>query len=94
MGEARRRMLAGQSPINGKVQQFVINVEGKEPIPCSCGCVYFRGAAKLYKISAIESPTGQEMVVEQVVALCIACGKEAVRGEQSGKDEGQKDTGL
>lgn len=40
---------------------------------CSCGCKYFMSAIKAYHISALISPTGQDMIAQQPVLICIEC---------------------
>jgi len=40
---------------------------------CSCGCKYFIPVQTVFTISALVSPTGQELVVNQPVLLCTEC---------------------
>lgn len=40
---------------------------------CSCGCECFIQAVKAYHISALISPTGQEMMAQQPVLVCMEC---------------------
>jgi len=40
---------------------------------CMCGCKYFIQAITVYTISALVSPTGQEMMAQLPVLLCRKC---------------------
>ena len=40
-----------------------------------CGCEFFIPVIKLYTISALVSPTGQELTAQQPVLICQKCGK-------------------
>ena len=39
----------------------------------ACGCKFFRLVMTVYKISALVSPTGQELVIQQPVLICTKC---------------------
>jgi len=47
---------------------------------CSCGGSTFSPAIQIYKVSAIISPTGQELIANQQVLVCTKCG--ATFGEE------------
>lgn len=40
-----------------------------------CGCEFFIPAVKVYTLSALLSPTGQELTAQQPVLLCKNCGE-------------------
>lgn len=63
-----------------KPQQVTFNVEGEEPERCVCGCAYFTPAVMVYKVSALVSPTGQELIAQRPVLLCMEC--RAVLGQK------------
>ena len=42
---------------------------------CRCGCRYFIPAVMVYKVSALISPTGQELIANQQVVVCLECHK-------------------
>lgn len=41
---------------------------------CSCGSTTFSPAMQIYKVSALISPTGQELIANQQVVVCTKCG--------------------
>jgi hypothetical protein len=42
---------------------------------CDCGCKHFIPGVKLYTVSAIISPTGQELLAQQPALVCMSCHK-------------------
>jgi hypothetical protein len=42
---------------------------------CECGNSTFSPAIQVYKVSAILSPTGQELIARQEVVICSKCSK-------------------
>jgi hypothetical protein len=38
-----------------------------------CGCKYFIPVIALYTVSALVSPTGQELAAQQPVLVCLEC---------------------
>ena len=40
---------------------------------CPCGSKYFIPAVSVYKVSALISPTGQELIANQQVVVCLKC---------------------
>jgi hypothetical protein len=40
-----------------------------------CGCKFFQPVVMLYTVSALVSPTGQELMVQQAALLCMDCKK-------------------
>lgn len=64
-------------PMEGHPQQQInIKPDDLTPIVCSCGNETFESGLKLGKISAIISPTGQNMIVPQEILMCKKCGEE------------------
>jgi len=45
---------------------------------CECGCEYFMPAVKVSTISALISPTGQELTTQQPCLVCLKCQKALV----------------
>ena len=39
----------------------------------TCGCKFFRLVMTVFKVSALVSPTGQELVIQQPVLICTKC---------------------
>ena len=78
MGEDARRKLMGNGFVPhlanaGKPAQFEVDIKNTTEVTCPCGCKYFMGAVMLRKVSAIVSPTGQEMLAQQPVVICVKC---------------------
>ena len=75
MGEARRieqfAMQNGMQPQN--VRQVQVDLTKSPPRECACGCKYFTQAVTVHIISALISPTGQELTAQVPVLLCMEC---------------------
>lgn len=56
-------------------QQINIDLNNATPMKCPCGGEHFTGGFKLFKVSALVSPTGQEIIVPMAVFLCHQCGE-------------------
>jgi len=56
-------------------QQIQIDLKDTPPRVCECGCMFFVQVMKVYILSALLSPTGQELVVQQPVLSCMECKK-------------------
>lgn len=81
MGEKNRVLEFGQQArVNHHPQAQQIQVDLKNAIPkiCECGSDLFTPAIKLYTVSALVSPTGQELLAQQPVLVCKNCGQVAV----------------
>ena len=53
----------------------VIDITDADDVCCpECGGVYFRQLVRIKKISAIMSPTGQEVVFPVQIVKCERCG--------------------
>ena len=75
MGEAQRRRELGLMPpgIPSGPQQINVDLKNATPRLCECGCKYFTAAVQLYTVSALVSPTGQELVAQQPILICLKC---------------------
>jgi len=56
-------------------QQIQIDMKNAIPKLCACGGDIFLPATKLFSVSALVSPTGQELTVRQEVLVCKSCGE-------------------
>ncbi len=54
-------------------QQIQIDLKNATPKICACGCKYFIPVVAVYTVSALVSPTGQELVAQQPVLICMEC---------------------
>ena len=76
MGEARKRMEMGLGarPLQPG-QQIQVDLKNANPKVCGCGCKYFIPVVACYTVSALVSPTGQELTAQQPVLICKNCGE-------------------
>ena len=80
MGEANRVAqfgpMARVNRNNQQLQQIEIDMKNATPKKCLvCGSELFTSAIKLYTVSALLSPTGQELLAQQPVLICNNCGE-------------------
>ena len=75
MGEAQRRIDGGGFQMKPLRPGEQVQVDMKNAVPklCGCGCSYFTPAIMVFTISALVSPTGQELVAQQPVLICMDC---------------------
>ena len=79
MGEARERMkLRNQGLLpplpQGQGQQIEVDLTHAKQIGCKCGGkVFLQGGFNLFAISAIVSPTGQDLIANKPVLYCARC---------------------
>ena len=75
MGEAKNRMdrTGYQMRPLQPGQQVQVDLKNAVPTECSCGCKYFTQVVQVFRISALMSPTGQELTAQQPVLLCLEC---------------------
>lgn len=74
MGEARRLRESGiQMKTLQPGQQIVVDVKNATQRECECGCKFFVPAIQVYTVSALVSPTGQELTAQQPVLICMEC---------------------
>ena len=77
MGEAQRRIGMGLVPKGikpGQPIQVEIDLKNATPRLCECGCKFFTTAVQLFMVSALLSPTGQELMAQVPALLCRECG--------------------
>jgi hypothetical protein len=77
MGEAARRAAAGGPQFNQLKpgQQIQVDLKNAVPKVCECGGKYFQPVVMLYTVSALVSPTGQELTAQQPCLICLDCKK-------------------
>jgi hypothetical protein len=74
MGEAARLREQGiQFKQMRPGEQIAVDLKNATPKVCGCGSEYFMPAVKVYTVSALLSPTGQELTVQTPVLVCIEC---------------------
>jgi hypothetical protein len=56
-------------------QQIQVDLKDAVPQFCECGCQLFTPAIRVFKVSALLSPTGQELTAQQPVLICKNCGE-------------------
>jgi hypothetical protein len=54
-------------------QQIPIDLKNAVPRECECGCKFFIPVLQVYTVSALVSPTGQELTAQQPVLVCMEC---------------------
>ncbi len=57
----------------GQPMQVKVDLTKATQRACACGCKYFTQAMTLYTVSALLSPTGQELPVQVPVLVCLEC---------------------
>lgn len=75
MDEARRKSELGMQLIrnHSQPQQIQVDISKSPPLACACGCTYFVPAVTVHMISALISPTGQELMAQVPVLICLEC---------------------
>lgn len=77
MGEARRLRENGiQFKQMKPGQQIQVDISNATQKACECGCQYFIPVVAVYTVSALMSPTGQELTAQKPVLVCLECKKE------------------
>lgn len=75
MGEARRIEKFGMQnrmPLTAG-QQIRVDLTKASQMFCDCGCKYFTQAVTVHVISALVSPTGQELTAQVPALICLEC---------------------
>ena len=54
-------------------QQVQVDMRNAIPKLCECGCKYFIPVFAVFTVSALLSPTGQELTAQQPVLICMDC---------------------
>jgi hypothetical protein len=77
MGEAARRIAAGGPQFQQLKpgQQIQADLKNATPKVCECGRELFTPAIKAFTVSALVSPTGQELAAQVPVIVCLECRK-------------------
>jgi len=84
MGEAKRMQDLGfkMNPKANQPQQIQVDLRNATPQVCNkCGSNLFQPAIMLFSVSALLSPTGQELLAQQPVLVCLSC-RESFTGEK------------
>lgn len=75
MGEAARVAMMGNGARQLRPgQQIQVDLKNAVPKVCECGSKYFIPVVSVYTVSALVSPTGQELMAQQPVLVCKDCG--------------------
>jgi len=64
-----------ESAVSKKCQNKIVTQTELGPREHTCGCEYFMPAVRVSKISALISPTGQELTTQMPVLVCLECHK-------------------
>jgi hypothetical protein len=78
MGEAARRAALGLGPNHRQPEQITVDLKNATQRECACGCKYFIPVVQVYTVSALVSPTGQELIAQQQILICMDC-KEPIK---------------
>jgi hypothetical protein len=54
-------------------QQIQVDLKNAVPKVCECGCKFFIPVVMCFTVSALVSPTGQELLAQQPVLVCLGC---------------------
>ena len=71
-------MVNNQLPIGSQIgqpgqKQIQVDLRNATPVACHCGSTFFQQAVLVFKVSALVSPTGQELIANQPVLVCLNC---------------------
>jgi 5-methylcytosine-specific restriction endonuclease McrA len=56
-------------------QQFQVDLRNATLQKCSCGSTLFTSAVEVYHVSHLISPTGQDLIAQNTVPICLECHK-------------------
>jgi hypothetical protein len=56
-------------------EQIQVDLKNATPKVCECGSKYFVPVVMVFTVSALLSPTGQELTAQQPVLVCKNCGE-------------------
>jgi uncharacterized membrane protein len=74
MGDAKRLRDQGIQFKQAKPgQQIQVDLKNATQKACVCGCKYFVPVTTVFIVSALLSPTGQELAAHQPVLVCMEC---------------------
>lgn len=54
-------------------QQIQVDLKNATQRACACGCKHFIPVVAVYTVSALVSPTGQELAAQVPVLICMEC---------------------
>lgn len=54
-------------------QQIQVDLKNATQRACKCGCKFFIPVFTVYSVSALMSPTGQELSAQIPVMVCLEC---------------------
>lgn len=73
MKKNNKKLING-SLAKGLLTEGKIDLSKGESVVCyNCGCPYFKNVTRMYRISAIISPTGEEGFIPQPTMICNHC---------------------
>ena len=56
-------------------EQINVDLRNAVRVKCVCGSEFFTSAIVVYRVSALVSPTGQDLIAQQPVIICLECKK-------------------
>lgn len=57
-------------------QTINVNLDSSKQMICECGSEFFDVAIRAFRVSALESPNGQESLIPVQALICRNCNKE------------------
>lgn len=73
MGNRMREQFGLNAVPNGQQRQIQVDLSKAAQRSCACGCQYFQHALTVHTVSALLSPTGQELTAQVPVLICMEC---------------------
>lgn len=61
------------APGPGQPIQLQVDLSKATQLSCACGCKHFTVVQTVYMVSALVSPTGQDLTAQVPVLLCLEC---------------------
>jgi hypothetical protein len=68
---------------HGQPQQIQVDLTKATQRSCACGCKFFMPAVTVHIVSALLSPTGQELPVQVQVMICMECKAQLPVGNET-----------
>jgi hypothetical protein len=72
MKKAKNQRSARLKPINSG-DQIQVDLKNATQKVCTCGCTYFLPVVSVFTVSALASPTGQEIAAHKPALICMEC---------------------
>ena len=63
-------------------QRLKVDLTKASQLACACGCKHFLQAVTVHVISALLSPTGQELPAQVPVLICLECKAVLLMGQK------------